>query len=293
MKIKVVYSALLLSAPAFAGGNYHAPTKHNPLQPSYYTENKNTNTNHNDSRSSSVANGGNANSTAHGGNSSASGGAGGHGGAGGAGGNGGSGGNVSISGVLGGGGGLGGSGGSGGSATGGSVGDMDISPSLSLSNKFEARRIPVNTAYAPNLTSSGEDTCLGSVSGGAQHAVFGLSFGKTTIDDNCVRLKRSKMLASLGEREAALAYWCDQPDMVQALSLAGVRCDGFAVARAERLTLMAAQAVSLAKPEVRSVAVAPNVSAVSVAPVAKRSSGERWVCKKVAAKPKSDRACRD
>jgi hypothetical protein len=74
----------------------------------------------------------------------------------------------------------------------------------------------VNTAYAPALT-SGIDTCLGSFSVGAQHTVFGISFGKTTIDDNCVMLKQARMLHEMGLRVAAWQRLCQTKETRQAL----------------------------------------------------------------------------
>lgn len=67
---------------------------------------------------------------------------------------------------------------------------------------YEARRIPVTSAYAASLT-SGYDTCLGSASGGIQTGVVGLSAGKTTIDKNCVMIKQVQLLTQMGFVSAA------------------------------------------------------------------------------------------
>jgi hypothetical protein len=59
------------------------------------------------------------------------------------------------------------------------------------------RRIPVATAYAAALT-SGIDTCLGSMSGGAQTPVFGISIGSTKHDNTCEIIKLSRELKMQG-----------------------------------------------------------------------------------------------
>ena len=63
-------------------------------------------------------------------------------------------------------------------------------------------KIPVATAFAAPLT-SGFDTCLGSMSGGGQGTLFGLSLGTTKVDKNCVLIKQSQMLHAFGLNEAA------------------------------------------------------------------------------------------
>jgi hypothetical protein len=81
---------------------------------------------------------------------------------------------------------------------------------------FEAAKIPVSSARAPSLT-SGNDTCMGSTSIGAQGMDFGLSFGTTWIDQNCIRLKNANALNALGHKGAALSVLAINPDVAAAL----------------------------------------------------------------------------
>lgn len=76
------------------------------------------------------------------------------------------------------------------------------SVSINETVNYEARRIPVTSAYAASLT-SGYDTCLGSASGGLQTGVVGFSAGKTTIDKNCVMIKQVQLLTQMGFVSAA------------------------------------------------------------------------------------------
>ena len=85
------------------------------------------------------------------------------------------------------------------------------------------QRAPVNTAYAAPLV-SGEDTCMGSSSIGAQAVSFGVSIGTTWTDDNCRRLKNSRQMVALGYHRAATALMCVDEDVRAAMIAAGTPC---------------------------------------------------------------------
>ena len=92
-------------------------------------------------------------------------------------------------------------------------------------------RRPVSTAYAANLT-SGIDTCLGSMSGGAQAPIVGLSFGSTKVDKNCVMIKQVQLLKQLGYESAACfrARAGDEGKAIDAaMTQAGIVCESVAV----------------------------------------------------------------
>lgn len=89
---------------------------------------------------------------------------------------------------------------------------------------YEARRIPVATAYAPSLT-AGEFTCLGSVSGGIQTGVVGLSGGKTTVDQNCVMIRQVYLLQQMGQYKAACERAKQDPSIRAAMEAAGSQCE--------------------------------------------------------------------
>lgn len=91
---------------------------------------------------------------------------------------------------------------------------------------YEARRIPVATAYAASLT-SGIDTCLGSASAGVQTMVVGVSGGKTFIDRNCILIKQVQLLTQMGYLEAACfrARMGEEGEAIdEAMKQAGVDC---------------------------------------------------------------------
>ena len=93
----------------------------------------------------------------------------------------------------------------------------------SYSDVYRERLNPVNTALGSNLT-SGADTCLGSITGGVQTQIIGVSGGKTVVDENCVMIKNTKMLLQMGLPSAACFYVRQDPKIDEAMAAAGVEC---------------------------------------------------------------------
>lgn len=78
------------------------------------------------------------------------------------------------------------------------------------STTFQAqKRDPVATAYAASIAPTA--VCALSVSGGVQAVGFGMSFGKSFIDENCVLLEQARAASNLGEREVAVEMLMDIP----------------------------------------------------------------------------------
>ena len=93
----------------------------------------------------------------------------------------------------------------------------------SYSDIYRERLNPVSTAVGSNLT-SGADTCLGSITGGVQTQILGVSGGKTVVDENCVLIKNTKLLLTMGLPSAACFYVRQDPKIDQAMAAAGVEC---------------------------------------------------------------------
>lgn len=93
------------------------------------------------------------------------------------------------------------------------------SQSVSISNK----RNPVASA-APGLLVAADDTCMGSSSAGAQGIGFGVSFGSTWTDGDCVRRKDARELHNMGYKPAAIALLCQSPQVAKAMATAGTPC---------------------------------------------------------------------
>ena len=93
----------------------------------------------------------------------------------------------------------------------------------SYSDVYRERLNPVSSAIGTNLT-AGADTCLGSVTGGVQTQILGLSGGKTVVDENCVMIKNTKLLLTMGLPSAACFYVRQDPKIDEAMAAAGVEC---------------------------------------------------------------------
>lgn len=87
-----------------------------------------------------------------------------------------------------------------------------------------SRGIP--TVYAPGLSTTLTETCMGSTSAGAGWFGFGGSFGSTWSDDTCVRRLDARQLDALGQREVALELMCGSDSVREAAKRAGKPCKG-------------------------------------------------------------------
>jgi hypothetical protein len=77
---------------------------------------------------------------------------------------------------------------------------------------------PVATASIQ--VANGSDHCVGAAPGAS------LGSGQVWMDRNCVLLRKSAMLTSLGKPEAALALLCSDSEMRHALASSGTPCQG-------------------------------------------------------------------
>jgi hypothetical protein len=67
------------------------------------------------------------------------------------------------------------------------------------------------TVYAPNLTTGGIETCLGSVAGGVSFMGGGFSAGSTTPDDECNVRMTANVAWKMGDKDLAQAIMCESP----------------------------------------------------------------------------------
>lgn len=75
----------------------------------------------------------------------------------------------------------------------------------------------VPDVYAPGLTTSGDDMCVGSASGGLTLSGVGALFGMTTRDSHCRMIKGTKLLMQAGMTDAALRRMCMDDEMREAI----------------------------------------------------------------------------
>jgi hypothetical protein len=90
-------------------------------------------------------------------------------------------------------------------------------------DNFEARRIPVSTAFAPSIAPTAN--CALSVSGGVSVIGFSGSFGKAYIDENCAALEKIRNVALvLKDTDTAEALMCQDKAYAKARATAGRAC---------------------------------------------------------------------
>ena len=81
-------------------------------------------------------------------------------------------------------------------------------------------------AVAPALTTTLTETCMGSASVGVAVTGWGVSGGKTYVDEECVRRLHSRELRSMGFLAASAELMCGNEDVAAAMERAGTPCGG-------------------------------------------------------------------
>jgi hypothetical protein len=96
---------------------------------------------------------------------------------------------------------------------------------------------PPPSAISPAVTIINSDVCAIGYSGAAQTQILGISFGGTTKDTNCERLKLSRSLYDMGMKVAAVSTLCQDERVFTAMMNAGTPCpiDGQIGASAKEL----------------------------------------------------------
>ena len=94
----------------------------------------------------------------------------------------------------------------------------------STSNSTTTVKSPPPTAIAPSITSINNDLCTVGASGAVQTQILGLSFGATTTDKNCERLKLASRLYDMGMKVAAVSALCQDERVFTAMMNAGTPC---------------------------------------------------------------------
>ena len=83
---------------------------------------------------------------------------------------------------------------------------------------------PPPSAISPTITNINSDVCAVGFGGAAQTQILGISFGGTTTDWNCERLKLSKTLFDMGMKVAAVATMCQDRRVFDDMMAAGTPC---------------------------------------------------------------------
>ena len=76
-------------------------------------------------------------------------------------------------------------------------------------------------ASAPSMSAYSQDLCLVGISGGISTIGFGVSAGTYKTDENCERIKLSKVLSDLGMKVASVSILCQDPRVFFAMEQSG------------------------------------------------------------------------
>jgi len=94
----------------------------------------------------------------------------------------------------------------------------------SNSSTTNQKSIPVGNASAPSMSSYSQDLCTVGVGFGMQTLGLGVSGGTYFTDENCERMKLSKLLYDYQMRVASIAILCQDDRVFSAMEHAGTPC---------------------------------------------------------------------
>src|SRR5210317_2442574 len=84
---------------------------------------------------------------------------------------------------------------------------------------------PPPSAISPQFSAgNNDDLCTIGVAGAVQTQILGISAGTTFTEENCVRLKKSKVLYDMGMKVAAVSTMCQDEKVFDAMMMAGTPC---------------------------------------------------------------------
>ena len=84
---------------------------------------------------------------------------------------------------------------------------------------------PPPSAISPQFSAgNNNDLCTVGVAGAVQTQILGISAGTTFTEENCVRLKKSKILYDMGMKVAAVSVMCQDKAVFDAMMMAGTPC---------------------------------------------------------------------
>src|SRR5210317_1569247 len=91
-------------------------------------------------------------------------------------------------------------------------------------NAYTGDQRVVNSSSAPSMSAMSQDLCVVGISGGIQKFGIGISGGTYRTDENCERIKLSKVLNDLGMKVAAVSILCQDPRVFYAMEQSGTPC---------------------------------------------------------------------
>jgi len=103
-------------------------------------------------------------------------------------------------------------------------GSSSNTTSTTNNNSYTGDTRVANSSSAPSMSAMSQDLCVVGISGGISTVGIGLSGGTYITDENCERIKLSKVLNDLGMKVAAVSILCQDPRVFFAMEQSGTPC---------------------------------------------------------------------
>ena len=91
-------------------------------------------------------------------------------------------------------------------------------------NAYSGDTRVTSSSSAPSMSAMSQDLCVVGMSGGVSTFGVGVSAGTYRTDENCERIKLSKVLNDLGMKVAAVSILCQDPWVFFAMEQSGTPC---------------------------------------------------------------------
>ena len=103
-------------------------------------------------------------------------------------------------------------------------GSSSTTSTTNTTNAYSGDSRVVNSASAPSMSAMSQDLCVVGISGGVSKFGIGISAGTYRTDENCERIKLSKVLNDLGMKVAAVSILCQDERVFHAMIQSGTPC---------------------------------------------------------------------
>jgi hypothetical protein len=103
-------------------------------------------------------------------------------------------------------------------------GSSSNTSTTNTTNAYTGDQRVVNSSSAPSMSAMSQDLCVVGVSAGVSTFGLGVSGGTYRTDENCERIKLSKVLNDLGMKVAAVSILCQDPRVFYAMEQSGTPC---------------------------------------------------------------------
>ena len=90
-------------------------------------------------------------------------------------------------------------------------GSSSNTTTTNTTNAYSGDTRVTSQSYAPSMSAMSQDLCIVGVSAGVSTFGLGVSGGTYRTDENCERIKLSKVLNDLGMKVAAVSILCQDP----------------------------------------------------------------------------------